>query len=192
MLKYNEWKQLNENFGGPIPLGLGRPNVVGLMGAHNLEEAAKKGKKKMFGDVEPEEEPEDEEPEDEEEDEPKGKCDEKPEKEPEEGDETEKEPEEGDEKPDFLMSKKKSKCKSCKKSKKKMTKEEQEWYNSVMGQIGSNPNEKHWDGFSEIQEDSLVAPSDPNAGLADNGELKQAQPGEVGYAPVQRVGGWFS
>ena len=57
MLKYKEWKQLNESFLGPVTLGLGKVQNLGIQGANfkledleAIEEAAKKGKKKMLGD----------------------------------------------------------------------------------------------------------------------------------------------
>jgi len=74
---------------------------------------------------------------------------------------------------------------SKKKSKKKMTKEQSDWYNSVIGQLNSDPNQKSWDGFSTLEEDALLPPQDQNAGLSEPG------PGEVGFAPSQRVGTWF-
>lgn len=189
MITYKKWRTLNESFGGAIPIGLGQHSVVGgVVGAHELDEAAKKAKKKMFGDDEDAPPPED----DEKEPEDKGEDMDKPEKEdkPEpkddggDGEPEPKEDEGGDEKPAFFS--KKKACKSCKKSKKKMTKEESEWYNSVMGQINSDPNKRFWDGFTKLEEDALIAPTDPNA------EVTEPGPGEPGFAPQQRVGGWFS
>ena len=56
MLKYKEWKQLNESFmGSPSVLGMGQPTNLGVTGSFGLaeleaiEEAAKK--KKMLGDM---------------------------------------------------------------------------------------------------------------------------------------------
>ena len=56
MLRYKEWKQLNESFLGPVTLGLGNVQNLGITGSQfsvedleAIEEAAKKGKKKMFG-----------------------------------------------------------------------------------------------------------------------------------------------
>jgi hypothetical protein len=198
VLTFKEWKTLNENFGGAIPIGLGQPSaVVGVVGAQFGDEAqleeAKKGKKKMFGDEEPEKDDDedkevkivvkgkkdDDKDDDEDKGEEKGedKGEEKVDKEP-DGDK--------DDKPAFLMSKKK--CKGCNcKSDKKMAKENKEWYGSVINQLNSDPNAKFWDGFSTIEEDALLAPADQNAGLVDG----EPAPGSVGSAPVQRVGGWF-
>lgn len=189
MLTFKKWKTLNENFGGAIPIGLGQPNaVVGVVGAQ-LEEA--KAKKKMFGDEAEEKEEKDDEDEDKEvkivvkgkKDDDKDDKEEKDEKEPE--DEKEPDNDADDKKPAFLMSKKK--CSTCNKSNKKMAKENKEWYGSVIGQLNSDPNAKFWDGFSSLEEDVVIAPQDQNAGLVD----EQPKPGDVGYAPVQRVGGWF-
>ena len=159
----------------------------------------------MFGDevpekgprdeeLEDEEKPERDEDEDEDEDEEKSDKDEKGEKKPEEDEEGE--GEDRDKKPEkaelLLMSKKKC-CKNCNKSKKKMTKENKDWYGSVMDQLNSDPNAKFWDGFTTIEEDALLPPQDQNAGLVDGAfDPNQVKPGVVGYAPVQRVGGWFS
>jgi hypothetical protein len=211
MRTYKSWKQLNENFGGPIPIGLGRPSVVGgVMGSQEasmeLDEAKKKKKKKMLGDEMPRkplEGPEDElerKPGDEEEEElldrKHGDEEEEEEEEKELGDEEELERKPGDEelsdelpaKKDLMMSKKKCN-KSAKKSKKKMTKEEQDWYDSVTHQINSDPNRKYWDGFKQLEEDALIPPADPNAAVT---EPHEPRPGEVGYAPVPRLGGWFA
>lgn len=182
MITYKEWKSLNESFGGAIPIGVGTPSVVGsIMGSKLGLYEAKKGKKKMFGD---EEVPEEKEEEEEEKDEkPKDDKEEKGEK-GDKGDKGEKgdkgdDDEKDDKRPAFLMSKKKSK---------KMTKENEEWYNSVKGQLGSDPNQKSWDGFSTLEEDAVIPPTDPNAELVDN----QPGPGEVGYSPSTRLGGWFT
>jgi hypothetical protein len=182
MITYKEWKSLNESFGGAIPIGVGTPSVVGgIMGSKLGLDEAKKGKKKMFGD---EEVPEEKEEEEEEKDEKHKDDDDKEEKEEkgekkDKDDDDEKCDEKDDKRPAFLMSKKKSK---------KMTKENEEWYNSVKGQLGSDPNQKSWDGFSTLEEDAVIPPADPNAELVDN----QPGPGEVGYSPSTRLGGWFT
>jgi len=180
MLTYKEWRTINENFGGPIPIGIATPTAIGMI---NPLDEAKKGKgkkKKMLGDVPPEEEVDKEEP-DEEEEEDVEKDTEVKEK-PEDGEEEEEEEDDEDKekKPLFFC----KKGKKCSKMNKKMKKE---WHNSVMNQVNSDPNAKFSDGFSKYEEDALIAPTDPNTGLED----QQLKPGDVGWAPVPRVGGWF-
>jgi hypothetical protein len=70
-----------------------------------------------------------------------------------------------------------------KKAKKKMTKEETDWWSSVMSMVGTDPNSKNWDGIS-VKEDALLPEIDPNALALAN----VPQPGEPGYAPQQRIG----
>jgi len=81
-------------------------------------------------------------------------------------------------------------CKTMKKgAKKQMTKEETDWWNSVMGMIGPDPNQKNWDGIS-VREDALFPEIDPNAlALAQvpQGET-QPKPGEPGFSPATRIG----
>lgn len=74
-----------------------------------------------------------------------------------------------------------------KKMRKKMRKEhttpeEREWWMSVRSMIGST-DPKYNDGWSEYQEEMLIAPDDPNVGLAN-----EPGPGEVGFAPATRFG----
>ena len=83
---------------------------------------------------------------------------------------------------------------SKKKSKKNMKEGQDPWWDSLKSQLsGGSANQKFGDGWSEYQtnEEKLLAPSDPNASVED-----QAGPGEVGYAPQQRVGdgnsSWFA
>jgi hypothetical protein len=75
--------------------------------------------------------------------------------------------------------------KYCKKSKKHM-KEGDEWLQSVNDMMNTmtTPEPKYWDGISPQNEESLLAPEDPNAGLEDNAP----GPGEVGFSPSTRVG----
>jgi hypothetical protein len=85
-----------------------------------------------------------------------------------------------------MFSKKKSK-KAGKKMKAEAS-EEDAWWASVKSMVGPAPNTKYKDGWSEYQEDALFTPVD-----TDN--LTQAVrpepgPGEPGFAPTGRVGGF--
>jgi hypothetical protein len=105
-----------------------------------------------------------------------------------EGDvEDELEDEEGGE---MMLSKKKAKkgAKKCakKSAKKKMTKEEVEWAKSVIRQLNSDLNPKFSDGLN-LEEDKVVAPQNANDDLIDD---QEPGPGDMGYAPQQRLG-WF-
>jgi len=85
-------------------------------------------------------------------------------------------------------------CKCCsQKSKKmgawdkshKMTKEEYEFFKSLQAQTGGVRFEKDETGaWNPVQEDAVLPPTDPNAGLTD----QEPGPGSVGYAPQGRVG----
>lgn len=208
MLKYQEWKQLNESFGfGPTyTLGVKTPQAVGVIGSvlhseePNIEESKKKEpKKKMlkFDGEEKEKSPfkggkspfkgkspfvkKDEEPEDEEE------AEEKPEEEEDEDEkksnkkpEDEEETEEEPEEGDEDEVPMFAKKCSKAKCKAKMKKEDQEWWNSVHNMLDvSSVNNKSWDGLTE---DLLLSPSDETQ--------EQPKPGEVGYAPQTRIGSW--
>jgi hypothetical protein len=141
-----------------------------------LEEAKKKGKKKMLADVEPEPEPEEEEeaPEDVEDVKAKiklklGKKDDEDEDEDVEDVEDE-EVEDEEDVEEVPMSKKKAKkCsgKNCGKGMKQesleMSKDEQDWWTSVNRMVNADPNERFWDGMGP-------------------------KPGEPGYAPQTRIG----
>ncbi len=72
-------------------------------------------------------------------------------------------------------------CKGCSKM---MTKEEAEFYRSLYAQTGGTRFMRDEDGdFVAVQEDAIIPPSDPNAGLSD-----EPTAGEVGYAPQGRIG----
>jgi hypothetical protein len=93
---------------------------------------------------------------------------------------------------------KKSSKKSSKKSGKKMHKEgteqrpsnqwwrqnDAEWMKSVQGMLGVKADTKHRDGWSEYQEDSLLAAANPNSG--SEGEVAPL-PGQPGFAPSGRL-----
>ena len=74
---------------------------------------------------------------------------------------------------------------SKKKSRKNMKKEDADWWASLKRQI-AHPQIKYDDGWSRYQEDSLLPPTDPNAEVAQ----KEPGPGDVGYAPQGRIGGF--
>lgn len=108
------------------------------------------------------------------------------------GDNEEGEPEDHAEKVAQPLFQKKQGKKQAKKQTKKMKKEstdmsdeEQDWWNSVHSMIGA-PQTKFSDGWSEYHEDALIPPSDPNAQVAKS---EEPGPGEIGFAPQQRVGG---
>jgi len=181
LASYQQWKLINENF-GLFTLGVATPATVGgvvgsVTDGEDLEEGKKcsKCKSKMDADVEeePEEEPED-----------KKGLKEKPEKEPEEEPEEDGEEEEQDDDPDITKKPMLMK-KNMKKAMKKMKKEDQEWWASVHDMVLSDPENKSWDGFTRIEEDSLIAPTDPNASLNAS---EEPTAGEVGYAPQGRIG----
>lgn len=68
---------------------------------------------------------------------------------------------------------------------KKMTKEESEFFDSLQRQTGGTKFEISELGVWEpVTEDALLPPNDPNAQLTAN----EPGPGEVGYAPQQRMG----
>lgn len=83
------------------------------------------------------------------------------------------------------MMKKKMKKAMKKNAKKGMKKEESEWWNSVYSMLSANPSPKFSDGFTTVSEEYLLPPQDdPNQGLDAN----QPKPGELGFAPVGRIG----
>jgi hypothetical protein len=233
MLKYKQWKELNESFLGPVTLGLGNVRSVGITGSQftledleAIEEAAKKGKKKMLGDspeggleklaglkkkikIDKDEiEDDDDELEGDEDDEIEDEIEDDDDEL--EGDE-EDDDEDLDDKKDLGKKKvidlggegpmfakkggkgcKSKKCgmkkggKGCKgkKCEETMTAEDKAWWDSLTGQIASDPNKRYSDG-TEYLEDSISPPDDPNSRLISD----EPGPGEVGYAPTQRVGG---
>ena len=67
---------------------------------------------------------------------------------------------------------------------KKMKKENRDFLNSVQGMLLSDPQHRFWDGFTRLEEESLIPPTDPNAGLS----ATEPKPGEIGYAPQGRIG----
>jgi len=74
--------------------------------------------------------------------------------------------------------------KNQKKNQKKMTKEEVEFLNSLKQQTGATKFALGDYGFwMPVQEDALIAPTDPNAGV-----VVEPKPGDVGYAPQGRIG----
>lgn len=134
----------------------------------------KKSKKKMWSDEDDEgevEAPEEEEEDDDEEFEDEGGDEEKV--------VAKKKPPVSDEEVP-LFSKKKSK----KKMKREGTEEEQ-WWASVKSMVTSNPNQKFGDGWTEYQEDALFSPVD-QSNLTQ--AVREPQPGEVGFAPQQKLG----
>jgi len=185
MLSYREYKLLNESLlaAGPMALGLRTPNSLGVMGSQPemteeeaLEEAKKKGKKKMLA-VEPEPEPEEEEeaPEDVEDVKEKiklklGKKDDDEEDVEDVEDEEVEDEEDVEDVEEVPMAKKKAKkCagKKCGKGMKQeslaMSKDDQDWWTSVNRMVNADPNERFWDGMGP-------------------------KPGEPGYAPQTRIG----
>lgn len=186
-LSFEQWrkmKNLHENIGGAIPLGVSQPqsfstfesqvqvedlrvDELSLEALEQLEaiiQEAKKAKKKKM-DVELDKAPErdieikkkvDIDDEEIDDDEIDDEID----------DDEVVDDEVDDDKIDdkeIMLSKKKAK----KKAKKKMTKEESEWLASVRGQMLGD-NSVHWDGTGD-----------------------EPAPGEPGFAPQQRVG-WFA
>ena len=210
MLKYKEWKQLNESFLGPVTLGLKNVQNLGIAGSNlkfDLEaiEEAKKGKKKMLGEIEPKKVVDDEEKVDldkvkiKDDDEELEGDDEELEGDDEEleGDEDElKKDKLGDkdlgggekekviDEPMFAKKGGKGKKKACKKEE-TMTTDEQAWWNSLNSQVNSDPDHRYSDGTEYLQkEDAVIPPSNSNAQLDH-----EPEPGEAGYAPQGRLGG---
>jgi len=73
-------------------------------------------------------------------------------------------------------------CKKCKKCN-KMKKEENEFLNSLKRQCGASKFAPDELGFwGPVQEDALLAPSN------NSEEKSEPGPGEIGYAPTQKVG----
>lgn len=142
-------------------------------GKMSKKKAKKKSKKKMWSDED------DEAPEEDLEDDEEMVDDEEGEEEM--GDEVvaKKKPPMGGEEEVPLFSKKKSK----KKMKREAT-EEEAWWASVKNMVSSNPNQKFGDGWTEYQEDALFAPVDQN-NLTQ--AVREPGPGEVGFAPQQRI-----
>lgn len=98
------------------------------------------------------------------------------------GGEGKEEPDEGD--VDMQFSKKKSK-----KNLKKEETEDAKWWNSVKNMVASNPNEKFSDGWTEYQSAEFTPIDTDNLTQAVRTE---PQPGEVGFAPQQMGGSFFS
>jgi primosomal protein N' len=205
MISYKKWQSLNENFGMPITLGLGSRTNTGIVGAYtNFEDSIEEAKKKEKEEVVEKDEEVDEK---EDKKDKKWNFQKKDEKE-----EVEKEDEKDDNKKDkkwnFQKKGKKAKkedkeekcecgekdCKKC--NKKELTKEDQEWWNSLHSQVNSDLNPVYYDGVGKFDEEALIPPQDPNAALIDNSETQQvdpnnAQPGQVGFSPYSRIG-WFN
>jgi len=66
---------------------------------------------------------------------------------------------------------------------------EESWWKSVTGHF-ANPDQKFSDGFTEYMEDYLIDPQAQQNFVQGNGQQHGPRPGEVGYAPQQRMG-WF-
>jgi hypothetical protein len=66
------------------------------------------------------------------------------------------------------------------------TKEDADFLRSLRSQMGATQFNVNKDGWTEYQEDALLAPSDPNADVIDDED--EPGPGDVGYAPQGRVG----
>ena len=208
MLSYKNWKTFNESIGSTFVLGVKQPQNIGVVGANGsseedkfsefdiaLEEAKKKMKKKMNGEMgggepnpeapeAPEEEekvkkkrpPEDASPEEGGEEGDEGDDHEEKESPDEEAKEKEIEPdEEAKEKP-TLFQKKKQKA--------KMKKEDVDFWNSLQKMLhGGLPSAKFRDGTNGFSEDALLAPIDINKAVTEVG------PGEPGFSPNTRIGG---
>lgn len=203
MLSYKQYKLLQESFAGNVTLGLGtQPSVGGgpinnlgftSIKADELAESKRGGckKKKMDADADidmdddgdeeisdkldikkkPMGKPVDDMGDDDSDDDDDGDDDSDGDVDMDNGEETDKM------RPTATPFMKKNMKKNMKK---KMTKEESEFLQSLKKMLEFNPNTKNWDGISKISEDSLLPPSNPNAGLNSDAE---PQPGEVGYAP---------
>lgn len=214
MLGFKEWQQLNENMS--FNLGMARtPTVGGVVGGTGisdwaLEEAKKKMKKKMMGD-------EDLEDSDDDADDMGGDDDvdsddapkkdifkKKPKPDMDSSDDDGDDDGDGDDDmggddddvkdtPMFMKKKMKGK-KKCGKNMKKgygkaMKNEEAEFWASLQGQMGSDLNQRNWDGIS-VQEDALISPADVDPAL--DAAHAEPGPGEVGFAPQQRFGSFGS
>jgi outer membrane biosynthesis protein TonB len=206
MLSYKNWKsykypseqKCNESVGATFVLGVKQPQNIGTVGSTGasedltdfdiaLEEAKKKLKKKMDGEMGPEPEPKEPVEKEPVEKEPveKEPEDKEPSEEPEDKEKVEKKPPEdaspeeggddGEETPTLFQKKK---------QKSKMKKEDVEFWTSLQKMLhGGLPGEKFKDGTNGFTEDALLAPIDPNKGV-----IEDPQPGEVGYAPQTRIG----
>jgi hypothetical protein len=165
MLSYKNYTLLNESLGQTIALGVRQTPIIGIVGAHDventLEEARKKccAKKKMEDDAEEPEPEEDEikvkskskdEPEEDEEGDVEDKIDKKikskdePEddedEDKEDDDEETDEPKEPEDKPTLFQKKK---------QKKNMKKEDIEFFQSLSRQLGASTiNQKFFDGIN--------------------------------------------
>ena len=205
MSSYARWSKLNESLS--FPLGVSSLSSLGVSGGFQAYEESKKKKKMDIGDEIPADEPEGEEDADDEEGESKGKklppwLQKKGHDEP-DGDEGGEGccscHAKGDEHKPF--------CKKAKKGMKKSKKQMQEemfapyqdcqyeqfpevgsdeyrdaFFKSVAGHMGA-PGKRHWSGV-DLGEEVLFQP--------ENDQLPQQQvptAGQVGYAPVGRVGG---
>lgn len=189
MLSYKQWKLLNENF-GLVSMGVKSHNTVAITG-NNLElDEAKKMKKKMLDD---EKVPMEDEPEEVEDDEEEDVPEEKPEEDCCDDDE-DADDEAPEEKEKITMPIMGMKKKMKKKMKKESTETEEkvvesnplhdQWRISVKNWLNPDVPQKNWDGMP-VKEDALLPPSEEQA--------PAPKPGELGYAPVGRIGGsWLS
>lgn len=213
MLGFKEWQQLNENMS--FNLGMARtPTVGGVVGGTGisdwaLEEAKKKMKKKMMGDEDVEDSDDDADDMGGDDD---GDSDDAPKKDifkkkpkpdmdssdddgDDDGDDDDMGGDDDDVKDTPMFMKKKMKDKKkCGKNMKKgcgkaMKNEEAEFWASLQGQMGSDLNQRNWDGIS-VQEDALISPADVDPAL--DAAHAEPGPGEVGFAPQQRFGSFGS
>ena len=213
MLRYNEWKQLNESFLGPVTLGLGNVQSLGIQGAHftledlqAIEEAAKKGKKKMFGDDPGAMNVKDKSKDDDDDDKLEGDDDDDSDdidsdddsddsgKDDDGGGAKKKDKsDKGDDKGDDgagcgPMMKKggkggKKKCEEV--APKAPVTEDEEWWQSLQNQLCADPNRKFSDGTEYLhKEDAVIPPTNANSQLIAD----EPAPGEVGHAAQQRFG----
>lgn len=77
--------------------------------------------------------------------------------------------------------------KRMKKESTKMSKTEREFWASLQDQAGGTSFVKNEDGdFVPVQEDAVFTPEEPNK------EIQEPKAGELGFAPLGRIGGNFS
>lgn len=205
LTSFKKFRQLNESIiGGTFALGLANPTAIGL-------EEGKKKAKKMLGDELERDEDDLEAAEDDEVD-----AEDDADADMDDADDDDADAEANDEvadddAEDVAVDKAKiakdmasvpmmkkcgcGKCKKCSKMKKKMTKEEVQFLDTIKKTYGSSFFNINDDG--SFKEDAIIPPTDPNAGLTTE-QPNQPGPGEVGFAPQQRLGesyrrhSWFS
>lgn len=88
-----------------------------------------------------------------------------------------------------MFSKKKSKKSSKKNMQKEATETDEEWWNSVRSMTNSNPDAKFGDGWTEYQTktEDLFTPVDTENLTQAVRPSGEPQPGDVGFAPQQRL-----